>query len=395
MACDTILDILTQESGRFGPEVYNRVFATSPWVGLVNRGRFPSEMGSQISLLTYERSVPTDAVPEWTAITPSEEAEGGSCLPAAKKIAIGSRTRNYALYRRVLEGPDFCVEDLRFKFQLRNQLERILAVLAEYSRNEWEIRYRHDYWFNVSNRTVVDANVYTTSTLTDEGPNYDLPAACPTSILTQGVLNWSKMKMLRDGAIASALGRENGGAVLTLVCSAETSDRLIFDNDDIRQDLRWGKPSELLAAYGVERSYRGFYHLIDPYPMRFTCDGGAFTEVPAFVDAAATKGTKSVVNSSWETAPYEASFVFDPQVFHSLIPEPITNPAPNFKFDPVTYLGDWRLKNILDRVCNPDGTIVYHRGILAEGAMPVHPERGWMYIHLRCDPAPNLVTECT
>jgi len=162
----------------------------------------------------------------------------------------------------------------------------------------------------------------------------------------------------------------------------------------VRQDLRWGMPSDLLKMYGVQRDYRGFFHVIDEYPRRFTYSAGTYTEVPAFSNTAATKGTKSQINPAWEAAIFEESFIFDPTVFTSLIPAPITNPAPDFQFDPVTYLGDWRLKNIPNRDCNPDGNIVYHRGILAHAPDPVHPERGFGFIHLRCDPT-TVLADCS
>ncbi len=388
MSATAITDIVTRETGRFGPDIYNRIFPTAPWVGLVKRGEFPSAMGETISALTYERSAPTAAEPTWSTFAVTDGAAGGSCAPAATAIGIASTTRTYALKRRILEGPDFCVTDLRYSFQLRDQLEAILQVLSEYTKIEWEIRYRHDYLTLCGNKVVCDGSWTITN-----GTGFGAQTA--TSILTQGHLNRARMILLRDGAIFSAMGKDNGAAILTLVCSAETSDDLIFRNAEIRQDLRWGKPSELLAQYGVERSYRGFYHLIDSFPMRWTVSGNVYTEVPAFTTSAATKGNKAVVNSSWLTAPYETSFIFDPEVFHSLIPAPLTNPAPGFTFDPVTYLGDWKLKNILNRTDNPDGTIVYHRGHLGHSPKPVHPERGFAFMHLRCDNSLNLVTACS
>jgi hypothetical protein len=387
MACEDINDILTRESGRFYGDIYNLVYPTSPWVGLVKRGEFPEGMGITISSLTYERSAPTDAVPEWTAMTVTDGQEGGSCLPASTKIGIGSTQRTYNLSRRVLEGPDFCVTDLRYDFQLRDQLNNVINIISDYSKEEWEIRYRHDYLALVGHKTTVNGGQDTSTGTTWVGTD-------ATSELTQGVLNRVKVKLMRDGAIFSALGKENGMAILTLVTDAETSDSIIFQNEDIRQDLRWGKPSELLAPYGVEKSYRGFYHLIDPFPIRYSDAAGA-TEVAAFSNTAATKGNKSQVNPNWENAGYMASFIFDPQVFHSLIPRPITNPHPDFRFDPVTYLGDWKWRNILDRVCNPDGTIGFHRGHLGEAPKAVHPERGWAFLHKRCDAALNLITACS
>jgi hypothetical protein len=76
--------------------------------------------------------------------------------------------------------------------------------------------------------------------------------------------------LLRDGAGSAAQGKENGAPVFNLITSAETSDDIIKLNDNIRSDFRYStKPNELLAPLGVERSYGGFYHIIDPYPPRY------------------------------------------------------------------------------------------------------------------------------
>lgn len=399
MACDSVTDILVRESGRIGPEIYNRVFNRSPWVKLIQRGTFPDGMGHTISALTYERSAPVAAEPTWTALTVNDGdiAEGGLCLPPATQVGIASTNRTYNLARRVLQGPDFCVENIRFSFQLRDQLEAVVSVLTEYAMIEWEIRDRHEYLRLVKWKVSVDA--FLTESTSTTAPYF---STCPTSILTQGVLNRWRVRLLRDGAVLSALGMANGTPILTLICSAETSEDLIFRNADIRDDLRWGKPNELLAPFGVDRSYRGFYHLIDNYPMRGSCAAGVFTEIAAFTatvgaypGAAASKGSKTEVATAWQTAPYEISFIFDPTVLEQLIPKPISSPHPKFRFDPVNYMGDWQVKNIVDRVCNPDGTILYHRGILGAASKPVHPERGVAFLHLRCDPALNLVTSCS
>ncbi len=399
MSCDAIQDVLTRESGRIGPEIYNRVFQRSPWIKLIQRGVFPDGMGHTISTLTYERSAPTQAEPTWLALTVNDGdiAEGGLCLPPAQQVGVASTIRNYNLARRVLQGPDFCVENIRFSFQLRDQLEAVISILTEYAMIEWEIRDRHEYLRLVKWKVTVDS--FLTESTSTTSPYF---AACPTSILTQGVLNRWRIRLLRDGAITSALGMENGSPILTLIVSAETSEDLIFRNADIRQDIRWGKPNELLSPFGVDRSYRGFYHLIDTYPIRGTCAAGVFTEVAAFTSTpgaysgtAATKGVKTEVATAWTTAPYEISFIFDPTVFDQLIPKPITNPHPKFRFDPVNYMGEWNVKNIPDRICNPDGTILFHRGILGAASKAVHPERGAAFLHLRCDPALNLVTSCS
>lgn len=393
MSCDAIIQQLTSEAGRISTDIYNRQWGRSPWMSLTARGTFPQEMGQTISNLTYERSAPLDAEPTWTSMnfSETEPVEGGICLPSATKVPIGSTLRNFSLARRVLEGPDFCAEQLRTPLAVAKQLNAIVDVLAGYSIIEWEIRDRHEY-FRMCKRKVVVDGCPPTSTFTQAAA---YPAVCATSVLTQGILNQLKMKLMRDGAGQSAMGMNDGEPILTLVCSPETSDNLIFLNPDIRQDIRWGKPSELLAPFGAVRDYRGFYHLKDMYARRFSCSGGVYTEIATFSSAAATKGTKDEINPSYESAQYEESFIYDRTVFNQLIPEPITSPGANITFDPVNYTGDWVYLNIRDRICNPRGTIGFHQGILAAASEPVHPERGVAIVHRRCDPACNLVTSCT
>lgn len=406
MGCTNVTDVLIREQGRVSGDLFQRSFNRSPWMRLVRRGVFPDGMGHTLSVVTYERTAPTTAQPQWsqvhindvgTGLTATFNATaGGSCTPDYDTISVGQTIRTYSLCRRVIHGPDFCVENIRFSFQLREQLEAVMDVLTEYIIQEWDIRDRHEYLRLVKWKVTVANN---TSEETDTGCTMDPSdywgATCPTGLLTQGLLNRWRIRLLRDGAAGSALGVENGNPVLTLICSAETSEDLIFRNADIRQDLRWGDPPALLKPFGVTRSYRGFYHLIDMYPIRGHCAGGVFTEVAAFASAAASKGNKSDVNAVWEGAYYEISFIFDPMVFLQMIPRPITRPADKFRFDPVNYMGDWQIKNILDRTCNPDGTILFHRGILAAGSKPEKPERGVAFLHLRCDPALNLVTNCS
>jgi hypothetical protein len=262
---------------------------------------------------------------------------------------------------------------------------------VDYSGKHWEIRDRHEYFRMVKYKVVVDGTPQTATSTSTQASVY--PSACPTSIMYMAMLQYWGLRLRRDGALG--MGRENGTKVLTWIASAEASDDLLFRNPEIRQDLRWGEPSALLKALGVERSYRGFFHLIDEYPRRFTCEGGGpAVEVAAFEILDASKGKKAELTSAYLNATVEESFIFEPTVMTQMVPRPITNPAPNFRFDPVNYMGMWSLKNIPDRVCNPDGNIIFHRGILAAGSMPVHPERGVAFLHNLCGPTSGQVLTC-
>lgn len=387
---NAITDIVVRESGRYmADEIFKRNYTVSPWMTLTSRGTWPGAMGETISNLTYERSAPTTTSDDWESFSVTDGAivEGGQCLPTVTKIAVGSTTRSFSLRRKALEGPDFCAEELRSPFAIAQQLNHISGILSEYTRLEWERIDRIEYYKNVKHKVVCDASATSSSTIAST-----YPASAATSILTDGYLDTWYMKLLRDGAGQSALARVNGAPTLTVICSSETADAIIKTNTNYRQDLRDGRPSDLLIGLGALTGWKNYVFIIDPYPRRFEYSGGTYSEVSPFVRANATKGVKYDINPSWETATYEESFFFDPMVYTQLVPQPITSPAANFTFDPIRYTGDWKVMNIKDRESNPDGNILYHRGILAASSMPQYPERGVAFVHRRCDIQLNPTT---
>lgn len=397
MACSGITDIVVRETGRFMPgEIFRRTFGKSIWMSLVRRGTYPAGLSETISTLTYERNAPTDANPTWSAVTVIDGQEGGACLPPVDLIDIGSTTRSFQLYRRALHGPQFCAEEFRTVFDLRKQLDAISSIIANRVRIEWEIHDRQEYFRMVQTKVVID-DCESPSESTTQASSY--PASCPTETLGLGVLDKYRIQLLRDGAADSALLNQNGAPLMTVIASPEWIGNTIRVNSDIREDIRWadsgrGDAARLLKAFGVNHSYDGFMFLADLFPRRFTCEGGTYTEVPAFVNSAATKGTKSDINPSYRTAPYEEAFIFDPMVFEQLIPQPITNPAPNFRFDPVSYVGDVKILNIPNETCNPDGTILRHRVVMAAASEPKEIWKGVAFVFLRCDPACGNALTC-
>lgn len=399
MSCTGITDILTRETGRYLPgEIFRRNFGTSPWApgGLIERGVYPAGLSEVISNLVYGRSAPTGVNADgWANITVVDGQEGGACLPPTTKINIGSTPRTFRLQRKALEGPDFCAEEFRSVFDLRKQLDQISAILAERVRLEWEEYNRYQYFLNTQTKVVVDS---CTSPTEDTSLASDYPSACPTQTIGVGFLDRYRNRAIRNGAAASSI-LQNGLPTLAIIASPEWIANFILANAETRQDIRWadsgkGSNARLLQALGVNTTYRGYMLIADMYARRFTCSGGPPVPVSPFVDNSATKGTTTDINPDWESAPYEELFIFDPMVMKQLVPAPITNPAPNFRFDPVSYVGDIKVQNIPNRQCNPDGNILYHRVIMAASSEPMLTWKGYSFAQLRCDPACGNATSC-
>jgi hypothetical protein len=298
-------------------------------------------------------------------------------------------------------------------YNFREQLKAIYDNLVENVAWRWKNRYRDQYMGLaehqiVATRTTTSGNSYTESTTMPTGDvTHDTTGATISQVaftessiskLTQGILDKVYLQMVREGAGNNPMGRENGKPVFTLITSPEASDKIIRE-DGVRDDYRYSpQVSELLKPLGVERSYRGFYHLVDPFPKRWSYDAtgtGAWTEVAPYINTgtAATSWTgkqgsnaRYIINPDYEAAEYEDSIVFHTDVFESLIPAPMSNAGSGVKFNPLTYRGKFDFLNIRDRVENPDGSWGFFRGVLANAAKPIKPQYGYVIRHKRCDP---------
>lgn len=402
MACEAIIDYLVRESGRFmETSIRELTFAQSPWMALTPRGQHPTGMGEIINILTRERSAPLSDL-TWNPMLVESGAEGGICLPDRTTVRTGSTTRWFQLYGILLEGPEFCAEETRSPFQNAQQINSITHQLSEYVRLAWEQHDRNEYFRITKNKSIVNGTC-PSPTDRDGLETWDavataLGVTCPTSQLTQGVLDRERMYLVRNGATPIAR-LSTGKPILALVSDAETLDGLIRNNDDIRTDIRYATMGEmnmasLLQPMGIEREYRGFLHIEDMYPNRYECSGGTYTKVPTWVEEAATKGVKAELNTAWLTATYTESNIHSSSVLKQLIPAPIGAIA-GLPINPVNYVGSIKWMNYPDKQCNPLGQIVTPLMRLVSSTMPDRPDTGTSFVHLRCDPPCSLITSCT
>jgi hypothetical protein len=419
-AIDTIL---TQEANRIGSDIHRRTLHTTPWMDLLKQTAFPAGMGYTLGTLVYDRALPRTAFDgttlglNWTALgtNPQDTLRTDSTVdqvlvgapdtnigPQSGKsfISFARQLKQYSLSRAVVESPRINVEDLRFAAYRQEQLRAVMDALTESTRYSWEERYRDEYDRVCANLVLcltadtpivqtIDVSAGTkfegTQTVSVDLDNDFVVSGTdidytPTANISNKILDSIYFRLVRSGAGANAYGRENARPVFALVCSSEASYQLVKEAG-IRDDYRYNnaKVGELIAPLGIERSHRGFYHLVDDLAPRFTVSSGTLTRV--FPYSASAAGVISE-NAAYNTAPLEAAYVLHQDVMESQIPEPITG-ANGLTFDPVTYRGKFDWKNIPNEVINPDGTIGFFRGVLASATKPIKTEFGYVLLFKR------------
>ena len=433
-----INNVLVQEANRINEDIYRRTVHTSPWIDLMKQTAFRDGQGYQQTTLVYDRAIPTTGASNNTAgvtwhdialvessnslnqslvtgrnplasATKQIAGQSGADLNGSGTIASDEDARSYinfsrqlkqyTLKRAVIESPKISLEDLRFAAFRQEQIRAIMDLMTEAVRYTWENRYR-DEFERVSDNLVLAKNASASAFVTgQEGllvTAYDVDTVgaagdgtCDIDAnISNALLDKIYNQMVRKGAASEAYGRENGRPVFALVCSSNASRSLQIESE-YRDDVRYNnaKVSELIAPLGVEKSFRGFYHLIDDLAPRYTFNASTDTldRVLPYTIGDGTGGTVAgvtIVNSAYETADFEAAFVIHPHVCESQIPNPFSG-AGAIKFNPVNYRGQFKWTNIPDAIRNPDGTVGFFRGVLASATRPIKTDFGYTLIYKR------------
>lgn len=417
---NTAIDtILTQEANRIGQDIHRRTLHVSPWMDLIKQTAFPDGMGYTLGTLIYDRALPVTTANGTTLGTNWIDIGGANAdslvtsstldqiITGSKDTNIGAGSNNangksfisfarqlkqYSLKRATVESPRINVEDLRFAAYRTEQLRAVMDALTDATKYSWEERYRDEYDRLCGNYVICESTGTTITSTGKEGNasadiDFGAAGATPSANISNKILDSIYFRLVRAGAGTNAYGRENARPVFALVCSSEASYALQTEAG-FRDDVRYNnaKVSELIAPLGVEKSFRGFYHLIDDLAPRFTDDGdGNLTRVYPYSIDGTTKAT--IPNASYETAPIEAAYILHQDVMESQIPEPISG-SNGLTFDPVNYRGKFAWKNIPSIDLNPDGTVGFFRGVLASASKPIKTEFGFVVLFARTSATP-------
>lgn len=386
MALNDIDQLLINETGRIVSDMYRTNLYRGPWGGaLIKQEAWPDKMGSEISVMTYDRVLPATAM-TWSAVG-FNTGSGSNCAPAAQVITPAQTLRSWSLAQGALESSPLCVNDIRFSLNFEEQLANCYENLTDNTYYTWAERYRDEYTRVAQHKVIAH-----TAALPEDSAAF--PLIPPTSTMVQGILDYVYLNLVRE-ADKFAEAMVNSMPQFVAIMSPEVSNS-IKNNTTIANNINYAymgsqQASPLLKALGVEFAYKGFFHLIDLFAPRWNFTNGAWVRVPAYVAVATTQGNKYSVNPAYLTAGYEDTIIFVKSVMTSQVPNPIGNAGGNVTFTPQMYRGDFKWLNYTTDL-NPDNAWGRFRALFMQGSKPIKPQHGWVIRHLRCNVPIGLVT---
>jgi len=375
-------------------DFYIKTLPKEPWL---------DGQGYQYSYPIYMRSIVTKAVTDAdffqsaatlsaTGATGNNLIGTGACNVAGHNIdSFGVDVLTVTLKKAAVNSPDICLDDLRFQWQVVDQIKNVTRVLAENAKWVWSQNYQIEYSAGCANKV----NAVATPTIGTSFP----PGTPPTSPLTFGILEEIHQELGYNGGSIKPTARvEDGTPVYTAVGSNYTFNRLKNSSLNNRNDFRYfsfTEPDVLVGAPTLGgKIYHGYKFQTVQFPPRSDISGGAYVSRYPYSAEDATRGQKWIVNQLYKDADYEDTAIYHEEVMRVLIPKPLGTVGGMTYLQQFSWAGEFVWRNIPSRDCNIDGNIGFFRALFAYGIKLERPDLGYVIRHLRCDIATDTTTGC-
>ena len=334
------MDAMKVATESLSQQVHRQATAQSLWLSAIPRGSYNKNTGLTQTTFTVENSQPIDDTEDWSSISLStgNSDNFGACANAYTDVEVGFTETQYHPEQFQLRGPVVCSTDLLFDHNPNAFLSAYVQEMVKRSKKSWENKMIQEY-MKLAEKVELTGSGSSAAIVVDSTRDTALESLTTLSgsavDLEQGHLDALAIRLIENGATEGDsngfINLEDSGPVFPLVIGMEASNKLASNNADLRSDLRYGEPNQLLKAMGASRVIGNFRHVPTVNPVRFTESSGVYTRVNQYVvgDAnnggAASKGKKYNINPAWRTATHEAAFVINPSVLTTeIVALPVT-----------------------------------------------------------------------
>jgi len=353
---------------------------------LMRKEVLPENIGFNFSTVIVKRSNGTGG--GWQAVS-TPDGSGNNCVPTPTVVANAMTQLTYSAAQTRIDSVDVCFSDLRAAY---NATEQIAAMRENFVGNvvdTWENRDKAMFFEKSGHKIVFNGSLSETTNGTT------MPATVATSTINQGLLDRLYVRITQDGGGKEPYAKRQGAAIIPAIMSMEANERLTNGATDIQDNFRWaesGKGAEgatLLQSWNIDRTYRGFMHVIDNKMPRFDFVNGAWVERPFYISSATTIGDEAIVNPAYESAEFEDLYLWHPDVVVRQVPTPKGSFGSGTSAKTVSFNGDVVWLNIANKETNPYNDIGFFSARLYAAYKPKKPQHGYVVRFKRC---PNVVT---
>jgi hypothetical protein len=382
---DNINEMFAEDASRIQGDVYFIQRDTGRVSALIKKETLPEGMGHNFTTPVVQRSNRTGGS-GWVEVQ-APDGSDNNCVPTPGTTTSAIDLLSWTASKRVEKSDTICLDDAWAAYDFGEQVMRKREEFVNTIVDLWEDRDKDRFSYYAGHKIVFNASL-------TEGSSTTMPATAATYQINQALLDSIRSRAIRDGAGREPYAMKNGAPLLPLILSDEAQRTLLLNDASIRNDFNFammGKGSEgskILQRWGVDTGYGGYLHIIDTKMPRWNFTGGAWVEVPFYTTAAATIGTKQILNPDYLNAEYEDAFVWHPDVVHRMVPKTRTTVGADTTFGGFDYNGTVKWTNIPDLTNNPLQNQGQWFAQLYAAYKPIKVQYGYVIRFRRC---PNVI----
>lgn len=404
MPCTTIENLFLDHAMLIRNDVVKSIEDSDFYIKTLPKEPWLDGNGYQYSYPIYERSLVTKSVTDddffvdFADLNTSPNGNNnlpdtGACAVTGHNIeSFGITTKTVSLKKAAINSPDICLDDLKFQWQVMDQIKNVTRVLAENSKFVWSNNYQKEYSAACDNKITARSGTPIATTFDAANP--------PTSPMTFGILESIHEQLgFNGGSINPTKKFDDGTAVYTAVGSLYTFNLMKKTSTNQRDDFQYASAGGgdmqgiLVQNLGLGgKVYQGFIFSTVQFPPRWDIDTGNYVRRYPYSSANATRGKKWEVATTYKQALYEDTTIYHGDVLRILIPKPGVNMGGMSYQQAYSWAGEFVWRNIPDRTCNIDGNTGFFRALFAYGVKLERPDLGFVVRHLRCDIPADLTT---
>ena len=351
MAVTDVWNGFQQYTEAFAREVYSKPSPPTPFADAINKGVYEPGRGLTSTVFRFANIEPDNDTPTWTPIQTATQTGGAgaaSCGVTYVPYIGGFDALTYSPVQFGMQGPTLCRTDQYFNYMPEEWLSQYMVRLRKLSSRQYDNFLHQQYSLNIPVAVAqqgfsIDDNAY--------GPGNLSALPIATSELTQDMLDLAGDYLVENGATEPDTNgwifKLDGNLYWTLLISREASRLLFLNNSEFREDLRKAYEGDGAAAPTMNKgegrwAIKGYRHMINLTPPRYTFANGTYTRVNTWINQSATHGQKPRFNPAWLSAPYEGAFVMSPWVIDAQFIRP-ASAVDGVAWDPNEYGGgEWK-----------------------------------------------------
>jgi hypothetical protein len=413
MACEAPFDAFRMATESLPDDIYVRASYRSIWMNLVPRSTYPQGVGIIRSTFTIGRTEPTTDEPTFEPVTVSSSGVyTGACNTTYNDVPVGFLEGTYKPEKFGWRGPIVCQDDLMLLYNMENFLSLYIPAMSKSTERTISNRLASIYTSLVPRWVAQSAfQQYAAPSLPASGPPVSPDLTLPQSncFIDQDMLDKVAATLNEEGASDPdtngwiTLGED--GPIYPLYIGQETSQQILLQNAELRQDRRFadmgeGNTAMLFKRTGATKVIKNFRHVINLFPPRYSYAGGRYTRIPTWImPAASGKGVVADVNPTWRSALYEGMWVLSPWVFTSEILQSLSSAA-GLNWSPKNHVGEWQFivggKEISSSDCyDPLKKLGAHFAEFWHAPKPIYPMYGAFIVFRRCPSNSYRCTYCS